>query len=101
MGAARPPRGARGGGGAAWAGVRRVAAGSCGRGPAGQEELAGQPLEPAGGQRLGTGIHRTAHKDTALLLARTLSVAVPVQALFVAAARSHGPAGALAAWRTA
>jgi hypothetical protein len=61
----------------------------------------GSRLEPAAGQRLGTGIHRTAHKDAALLLARTLSVAVPVRALFVAAARSHGPAGVLAAWRTA
>ena len=61
----------------------------------------GQPVEPAAGQRLGTGIHRTAHKDTALLLARALSLAVPVRALFVAAARSRGPAGVLAAWRGA
>ena len=64
--------------------------------------------KPVAGQRLGTGIDRTAHKDTALLLARALSLAVPVRALFVAAARSRGPgrrAGGLAggvviAWAT-
>ena len=76
--------------------------GSCGRGPAGPGGIGrGSRLEPAAGQRLGTGIHRTAHKDTALLLARALSLAVPVRALFVAAARSRGPAGVLAAWRAA
>ena len=72
--------------------------GSCGRGPAGPGGAGrGSRLAPAAGQRLGTGIDRTTHKDTALLLARALSLAVPVRALFVAAARSRGPTGALAA----
>jgi hypothetical protein len=35
------------------------------------------------------------------LLARALSLAVPVRVLFVAAVRSRGPAGVLAAWRVA
>jgi len=44
------------------------------------------------------GIHRTAHKDTALLLAGALGLAEPARALFVAAARGRGPAaGVLAA----
>src|SRR5262249_4757979 len=38
------------------------------------------------------GIHATAHKDTALLLADALGLAEPARALFVAAARGRGPA---------
>ncbi len=59
-----------------------------------QEELA----EAAGlSQRavsdLERGIHRTAHKDTAVLLADALGVAGPVRELFVAAARGRVGAG--------
>jgi predicted ATPase/DNA-binding XRE family transcriptional regulator len=44
------------------------------------------------------GINRTAHKDTALLLAGALKLAGPVRELFVAAARGRAdPAGVLAA----
>ena len=38
------------------------------------------------------GINRTAHKDTALLLADALNLAEPARALFVAAARGRGTA---------
>ena len=38
------------------------------------------------------GIHRTAHKDTAGLLAGALGLAEPVRGLFVSAARGRGPA---------
>jgi transcriptional regulator with XRE-family HTH domain len=65
-----------------------------------QEELA----EAAGvGTRsvsdLERGVHATAHKDTAGLLADALGLAGPVRALFVAAARGKVPAAeVLAAW---
>ena len=38
------------------------------------------------------GIHRTAHKDSAILLAEALSLAEPARGLFVVAARGRGPA---------
>ena len=38
------------------------------------------------------GIHRTAHKDTAGLLAGALGLAEPARGLFVSAARGRGPA---------
>jgi tetratricopeptide (TPR) repeat protein/transcriptional regulator with XRE-family HTH domain len=66
-----------------------------------QEELA----EAAGvGTRsvsdLERGVHATAHKDTAGLLADALGLAGPVGELFVAAARGKAPAGeVLAAWQ--
>ena len=64
-----------------------------------QEELAeAAGLSPRSVSDLERGIHRTAHKDTALLLAEALALAEPARALFVAAARGRGPAaGVLAA----
>jgi tetratricopeptide (TPR) repeat protein/transcriptional regulator with XRE-family HTH domain len=68
-----------------------------------QEELAeAAGLSPRSVSDLERGIHRTAHKDTALLLAGALGLAEPARALFVAAARGRGPAaGVLAAVRGA
>jgi tetratricopeptide (TPR) repeat protein/transcriptional regulator with XRE-family HTH domain len=58
-----------------------------------QEELAeAAGLSPRSVSDLERGIHRTAHKDTARLLACALGLAEPVRALFVAAARGRGPA---------
>ncbi len=58
-----------------------------------QEELAeAAGLSPRSVSDLERGIHRTAHKDTALLLADALSLAEPARTLFVAAARGRGPA---------
>ena len=58
-----------------------------------QEELAGAAsLSPRSVSDLERGINRTAHKDTALLLAGALNLAEPVHALFVAAARGKAPA---------
>jgi tetratricopeptide (TPR) repeat protein/transcriptional regulator with XRE-family HTH domain len=58
-----------------------------------QEELAeAAGLSPRSVSDLERGIHRTAHKDTALLLADALGLAEPTRALFVAAARGRGPA---------
>ena len=57
-----------------------------------QEELAeAAGLSPRSVSDLDRGIHRTAHKDTAQLLANTLGLAEPTRALFVAAARGRGP----------
>ena len=66
-----------------------------------QEELAeAAGLSPRSVSDLERGIHRTAHKDTAALLAAALSLAEPTRALFVAAARGRAPAAeALAAVR--
>src|SRR5262249_60604170 len=47
------------------------------------------------------GIHATAHKDTAGLLAGALGLAGPVRALFVAAARGKAPAAEVLAARQA
>jgi tetratricopeptide (TPR) repeat protein/transcriptional regulator with XRE-family HTH domain len=56
-----------------------------------QEELAeAAGLSPRSVSDLERGIHRTAHKDTAGLLARALGLAEPARALFVAAARGRG-----------
>jgi predicted ATPase/DNA-binding CsgD family transcriptional regulator/transcriptional regulator with XRE-family HTH domain len=67
-----------------------------------QEELAeAARLSPRSVSDLERGIHRTAHKDTAALLAGALGLAEPVRALFVAAARGRAPAAqVLAALRT-
>ena len=58
-----------------------------------QEELAeAAGLSPRSVSDLERGIHRTARKDTAGLLADALGLAGPVRTLFVAAARGRGPA---------
>ena len=58
-----------------------------------QEELAeAASLSPRSVSDLERGINRTAHKDTAVLLAGALGLAEPVRALFVAAARGKAPA---------
>ena len=65
-----------------------------------QEELAeAASLSPRSVSDLERGINRTAHKDTALLLAGALSLAGPVRALFVAAARGKAPAAEVLAAR--
>jgi transcriptional regulator with XRE-family HTH domain/tetratricopeptide (TPR) repeat protein len=63
-----------------------------------QEELAeAAGLSPRSVSDLERGIHRTAHKDTAELLADALGLAAPVRALFVAAARGHAAAATVLA----
>jgi tetratricopeptide (TPR) repeat protein/transcriptional regulator with XRE-family HTH domain len=58
-----------------------------------QEELAeAAGLSPRSVSDLERGIHRTARKDTAGLLAGALGLTGPVRALFVAAARGRAPA---------
>ncbi len=58
-----------------------------------QEELAeAAGLSPRSVSDLERGVNRTAHKDTALLLAGALGLPGPVHALFVAAARGRAPA---------
>jgi tetratricopeptide (TPR) repeat protein/transcriptional regulator with XRE-family HTH domain len=58
-----------------------------------QEELAESAgVSPRSVSNLERGINRTAHKDTALLLAGALGLAEPARALFVLAARGRGPA---------
>jgi tetratricopeptide (TPR) repeat protein/transcriptional regulator with XRE-family HTH domain len=58
-----------------------------------QEELAeAASLSPRSVSDLERGINRTAHKDTALLLAGALNLTGPVRELFVAAARGKAPA---------
>ena len=58
-----------------------------------QEELAeAAGLSARAVSDLERGINRTAHKDTALLLAGALNLAGPVRERFVAAARGRGPA---------
>ena len=65
-----------------------------------QEELAeAAGLSPRSVSDLERGINRTAHKDTAGLLADALGLTGPVRALFVAAARGRGPAGDVLAAR--
>ena len=68
-----------------------------------QEELAeAAGISPRSVSDVERGIHRTAHKDTALLLAGALGLAEPARALFVAAARGRRPAAdVLAAVREA
>ncbi len=59
-----------------------------------QEELAeAAGLSPRSVSDLERGIHRTAHKDTAVLLARALSLAEPARELFLSAARGRASAG--------
>ena len=58
-----------------------------------QEELAeAASLSPRSVSDLERGIHRTAHRDTAGLLADALALAEPVRAVFVATARGRRPA---------
>jgi tetratricopeptide (TPR) repeat protein/transcriptional regulator with XRE-family HTH domain len=58
-----------------------------------QEELAeAAGLSPRSVSDLERGIHQTARKDTAALLAGALALAEPVRTLFVAAARGRAPA---------
>lgn len=58
-----------------------------------QEELAeAAGLSPRSVSDLERGLHATAHKDTALLLAGALHLAGPVAEVFVAAARGKAPA---------
>jgi tetratricopeptide (TPR) repeat protein/transcriptional regulator with XRE-family HTH domain len=65
-----------------------------------QEELAeAATLSPRSVSDLERGIHRTAHKDTALLLAGALGLAEPERKLFVAAARGYSPAAGVPAAR--
>ena len=65
-----------------------------------QEDLAeAAGVSPRSVSDLERGIHATAHKDTALLLAGALGLAEPARALFVAAARGHGPAAGMLAAR--
>ena len=65
-----------------------------------QEELAeAAGLSPRSVSDLERGINRTAHKDTALLLAGALNLTGPVGELFVAAARGKAPAADVLAAR--
>ena len=65
-----------------------------------QEELAeAAGLSARSVSSLERGINRTAHKDTALLLAGALNLAEPARGLFVAAARGRGPAADVLAAR--
>jgi transcriptional regulator with XRE-family HTH domain len=67
-----------------------------------QEELAeAAGLSPRSVSDLERGIHATAHKDTAGLLADALSLAEPVRTLFIAAARGKAPASEVLAARQA
>jgi tetratricopeptide (TPR) repeat protein/transcriptional regulator with XRE-family HTH domain len=65
-----------------------------------QEELAeAAGLSPRSVSDLERGIHRTAHKDTAGLLAGALGLPGPARALFIAAARGRGLAADVLAAR--
>jgi tetratricopeptide (TPR) repeat protein/transcriptional regulator with XRE-family HTH domain len=67
-----------------------------------QEELAeAAGLSPRSVSDLERGINRTAHKDTAVLLAAALGLAEPVRAVFVAAARGRAAAAEVLAARDA
>jgi tetratricopeptide (TPR) repeat protein/transcriptional regulator with XRE-family HTH domain len=65
-----------------------------------QEELAeASGVRPRSVSDLERGVSRTAHKETAQLLADALGLAGPVRALFVAAARGKAPAAEVLAAR--
>jgi len=65
-----------------------------------QEELAeAATLSPEAVSALERGIHRTAHKDTAVLLAGALGLPEQVRIVFVAAARGRAPTAAVLAAR--
>src|SRR5262249_32366134 len=65
-----------------------------------QEELAeAAGLSPRSVSDLERGIHATAHKDTAALLAGALGIAEPTRGLFVAAARGRASAADVLAAR--
>ena len=71
----------------------RAAAAAAGRGEADPGGAGGGGGGvPAVGQQLERGVNRTAHKDTAVLLAGALGLTGPAGELFVAAARGHVPA---------
>src|SRR5215471_17426512 len=92
--------GGLGGVGAAWAFVRRVVAAVAGRGQADSGEHAeASGVRPRSVSDLERGVSRTAHKETAKLLADALGLASPVRALFVAAARGKAPAAEVLAAR--
>src|ERR1700746_584267 len=58
-----------------------------------QEELAAAAgVSPRSVSNLERGINRTAHRDTAVLLAGALGLTGPVAELFIAAARANVPA---------
>src|SRR5512132_168115 len=57
-----------------------------------QELAAAAKVSPRSVSNLERGINRTAHKDTAVLLAGPLGLAGPAEELFVAAARGTVPA---------
>jgi transcriptional regulator with XRE-family HTH domain len=66
-----------------------------------QEELAqAAGLSPRTVSDLERGVHRSAHQDTARLLAEGLGLAGPVRGLFVAAARGRVPAAEVLAARS-
>jgi transcriptional regulator with XRE-family HTH domain len=65
-----------------------------------QEELAeAAGVSPRSVSDLERGISRTAHKDTATLLAGALNLTEPVRGLFVSAARGRSPAADVLAAR--
>ena len=65
-----------------------------------QEELAAAAgVSPRSVSNLERGINRTAHKDTAVLLAGALNLTAPVSEVFVAAARGRAPAAEVLAAR--
>jgi non-specific serine/threonine protein kinase len=67
-----------------------------------QEELAeAASLSPQAVAALERGVHRTAHKDTAALLADALGLPEQVRTMFVAAARGKAPAADVLAAREA
>ncbi len=67
-----------------------------------QEELAeAAGLSPRSVSDLERGVNRTAHKDTAVLLAAALGLPDPVRAVFVAAARGRAAAAEVLAARDA
>src|SRR5262249_36188768 len=85
----------RGGGRVGWGARGCVGGGAAGAGWGGgaREELAeAAGLSPRSVSDLERGIHRTAHKDTACLLAGALGLPEQVRILFVAAARGKAPA---------
>jgi transcriptional regulator with XRE-family HTH domain len=96
----RPATGSRGGGSREDAGVGEPGLGFAGllrqlrlRAKLTQEELAAAArLSPRSVSDLERGINRTAHKDTAVLLAGALGLDGPAGELFVAAARGKAPA---------
>ena len=85
--------GREGGGRAAWASFAGLLRQLRAEARLTQEELAeAAGVSPGSVSNLERGINRTAHKDTAVLLAGALGLAGPAGELFVAAARGKAPA---------